>query len=143
MKPSFSMLELIFVIVIIGILAGIAIPRLFSGVSYAEIAKAKTQIANIKAGISSAYSKNVMAGEANKCPELEKSTTDGTLFENVIYPPIKADSGDIKWHYENNSSDETNYTLTVGDLSVRFTYKKDPQKNCPFECNDTTSPLCK
>jgi general secretion pathway protein G len=143
MKKAFTILELIFVIVIIGILAGVAIPRLFSGVDEAKIAKAKTQIANIRAGISSAYSKNIMAGNVDKCPELEKSTSDNQVFENVIYPPLKENSGDIKWHYEGNSSTETNYTLSVGDLRVRFIYDKNVSKNCPFECNDSTSLLCK
>jgi general secretion pathway protein G len=143
MKRAFTILELIFVIVIIGILAGVAIPRLFTGVDEANIAKAKTQVANIRAGISSLYSKNIMAGNMDKCPELEKSTSDDQLFENIIYPPIKKDSGDIKWHYEGNSSDETNYTLSVGDMSVRFVYDKNVSKNCPFECNDSNSPLCK
>ncbi len=143
MRNSFTIIELVFVIVILGILAGVAIPRLFSGIDEAKITKAKTQVANIRAGISSLYSKNIMAGNVDKCPELEKSISDDVLFENVIYPPIKKDSGDIKWHYENNSSSETNYTLKVGEYMVRFTYEKNTSKNCAFECNDSNSPLCK
>jgi len=59
------MMELIFVIVVIGILAAVALPRLFTGISDAKLAKAKTQIATVRSGISSLYSKNILAGNSN------------------------------------------------------------------------------
>ncbi|WP_457560425.1 type II secretion system protein [Caminibacter sp.] len=141
MKKSFTILELIFVIVIIGILAGVAIPRLFTGISDATLAKAKTQIATIRAGISSAYSKNIMAGNIDKCPELEKSTSDNTVFENVIYPPIQENQKDINWTFESNTSTQTKYKLVIDGGSTTFTYYKDTSKNCPFTCNSSDD-LC-
>ena len=45
MKRGFTVLELVFVIVIIGIFAGIAVPKLFLTRDYAVIARAKSDIA--------------------------------------------------------------------------------------------------
>ena len=53
MKKAFTMIELVFVIVILGILAGVAIPRLMATREDAEIASA---IANIRTLISDANS---------------------------------------------------------------------------------------
>ena len=142
MKRAFTFLELIFVIVIIGILAGIALPRLFTGIDDAKLSKAKTQIATVRAGISSAYSKNIMSGEMDKCPALEKDTTDESLFEAVINPPIKRNSKDIAWDIDSDSDDKTTYKLKIGSKETTFTYEKNASKNCPFTCNSSDE-LCK
>ena len=58
-KRAFTLIEIIFVIVILGVLSAIAIPKLFFTRSDAIVANAKTQIAAIKSGISL---KNNVAG---------------------------------------------------------------------------------
>jgi general secretion pathway protein G len=130
MRKSFTMLELIFVIVIIGILAGVAIPRLFSGVSDAEIAKVKTDVATIRSAISTKYGKNVMEGK-DECPELETSTSDNQLFEGILTYPIKQNSGTVKW--DGNGTDY-NVTLDSGNTVITFKYKNTSADNCKFEC---------
>ena len=54
-KRAFTLIEIIFVIVILGILSAVAIPKLFFTRSDAIVANAKTQIAAIKSGISLKY----------------------------------------------------------------------------------------
>ena len=141
MKKAFSLLELIFVIVIIGILAGIAIPKLFPVIGTAKIKKAQSQVAAVRAAISNAYSKNIISGN-NVCPELEKNLTDDTVFENILTYPISENDKDISWKVDSNNSKETVYTLKVGDLSTTFTYDKNTSTNCKFYCNPTDT-LCK
>jgi len=130
MKKSFTMLELIFVIVVIGILASVAIPRLFTGVSDAEIAKVKTDVATIRTAISTKYGKNVMEGN-DSCPSLEISTTDNQLFEGILTYPIKQNTGTVKW--DGNGTDY-NVSLDGGNLIITFKYKNNTTDNCKFEC---------
>jgi len=128
MRKSFTMMELIFVIVVIGILAGVAIPRLFTGVSDAEIAKVKTDVATIRTAISTKYGKNVMEGN-DSCPALETSTTDNQLFEGILTYPIKRNTGTVKW-----DGNGTDYNVTIEGTVITFKYKNTSTDNCKFEC---------
>lgn len=70
MKKGFTLVEIIFVILIIGILGGIAIPKLFVSREDAVILKAKDEIANVKVNIESyAQSKLYEIGK-KKYPKL-------------------------------------------------------------------------
>lgn len=127
------MLELIFVIVVIGILAGVAIPRLFTGVSDAEIAKVKTDVATVRTAISTRYGKNVMEGN-DVCPNLEDISKDphnDYVFEGILTYPIKKNIGTVKW--DGNGIDY-NVTLDGGDTVITFKYKNTTSDNCKFEC---------
>ena len=140
MKNAFTMLELIFVIVIIGILASIAIPKLWVTRDDAVIAKARTQVGSIRSSIANAYSKNIING-INKCPELE-GNENNYVFENILKPyPIKTNQKEINWTLDGNNSNETNYTVKIDDLSTKFIYEKNTSDNCPFDCNGSS--LCK
>ena len=132
MKKSFTILELIFVIVIIGILAGLAIPKLFPVIDTAKVKKLQSQVAAIRVAINNAYSKNIIGGN-NVCPSLEKSTTDNTLFEGVLTYPISKNSNDIKW--DGNGSD---YNATIGNMVVKFHYDNNPNDNCKFACQSVS-----
>jgi len=132
MKKSFTVLELIFVIVIIGILAGLAIPRLFPVITTSKIKKLQSQVSAIRVAISNKYSKNIISG-VNSCPSLEKSTTDSTLFEGVLTYPITKNKGDIKW--DGNGSD---YNATIGNMVVKFHYDNNPNDNCKFSCQSVS-----
>lgn len=63
MKKAFTMIELVFVIVIIGILASVAVPRLAATRDDAEIAKAKATVASVKAALATERQLRVLRGD--------------------------------------------------------------------------------
>ena len=63
MKKAFTMVELVFVIVIIGILSAVAIPKLAPIVSNAKDAKAKSTVASVRNAIATQKQKLVLQGK--------------------------------------------------------------------------------
>jgi len=62
------------------------------------------------------------------------------VFENVVQGGIPENQSDVNWRYDNNSSTETNYTLTIDNQEGNFTYEKNSSLGCPFSC--VNGPLC-
>ena len=70
MKKAFTMIELVFVIVVIGILATIAIPKFAATRDDATLTKAKTTVANIRAAMSSEVQRRIFEGNYTKISSL-------------------------------------------------------------------------
>ena len=62
-KKAFTMIELVFVIVVIGILSAIAIPKLAATRDDAEIAKAVATIGSVRSGIATERQKRILRGD--------------------------------------------------------------------------------
>ncbi|MDY4829801.1 MAG: type II secretion system protein [Campylobacter sp.] len=95
MKKGFTMIELIFVIVILGILASVAIPRLAATREDAEIA---TAIANLRTLLSDATAYHVVKGEFGD-----------VKWNEITNVPLKAVDS-------NKGVTATDGILTVGNL---------------------------
>ena len=65
LRKAFSMIELIFIIVIIGILAGVAIPRLATNSDTATVVKAKSTLAAVRSSILIERNKRILSGNFN------------------------------------------------------------------------------
>ena len=118
MKKGFTMIELIFVIVILGILASVAIPRLASTRTDAEIS---ATVANIRTLISDAASYYAVKGEFG-------STAKWSDITNV-----SVRKGD-RTPASDSSVTEAVY-LTTGDINcilVRLRDKGDPGRPVAF-----------
>ena len=135
MKKAFTMMELVFVIVIIGILASVALPKMWVTRDDAAIAKLRSDVSTIRSSISNKYGKNIME-DNNSCPPLESSTMDNQLFENVLTYPIKKNTGTVKW-----DGNGTDYNVTINGLAgiVKFHYYNDTANNCKFACESNCS----
>ena len=79
MKKGFTMIELIFVIVILGILASVAIPRLAATREDAEISAAAANLRTLVSDINSYY---VVKGEFT-------TGTNGTKWKDITNVPLK------------------------------------------------------
>ncbi|HFD14246.1 MAG TPA: type II secretion system protein [Epsilonproteobacteria bacterium] len=62
MKKAFTMIELIFVIVIIGILSAVAIPKLGSTVEQAYMVKGKNTLSIVRSAIATERQKGILKG---------------------------------------------------------------------------------
>ncbi|WP_304293305.1 type II secretion system protein [Campylobacter gracilis] len=124
---AFTMIELVFVIVVLGILAGIAVPRLAATRDDATIAKMRGDVAAIRSGISLVRSENMMRG-VTTWPDLEAATDDTTkLFENILQNPIYPKTGcgaspNVTINGWCAGVANTSYWACVGRACTQFTY---------------------
>lgn len=133
MKRGFTMLELVFVIVVIGILASIAIPKLFVTRDDAVLVKARSDITSIRSGITNSHNTNMLSGNFTY-GSLEKSGTTN-IFTNVLQNGIKekGTSDSSGWKKGSTTGSKTIYTFTLSNSqSVDFTYDTaDGSFSCP------------
>lgn len=133
MKKAFTLIELVFVIVILGVLATVAIPKLIVTRDDAEIAKAKSQIAAVRSGIQLKRNEMILSGQQGYPTSLE----DGTCcFGGILSTKIeqRKDDNSYGWQKENDGS----YTINTNKEKVKFTYSNsDGSFKCEAATNDT------
>lgn len=129
MKKAFTMVELIFVIVILGILAMVALPRLAGSKKDAEITRAKAEIAAIRSAIQTYRGANLLSQKPGsgypddlKAETIEKITNGTKLGSN--------------WTVKN---DGKTLTLTIAGDTTDFTYDKAKGS---LTCSGDSSTLC-
>lgn len=131
MKKAFTLIELVFVIVILGILATVAIPKLIVTRDDAEIAKAKSQIAAVRSGIQLKRNEMILSGTQGYPTNLE----DGTCcFGGILSTRIeeRKDDNSYGWQKENDGS----YTINTNKEKVKFTYN---DSDGSFKCTERSS----
>jgi general secretion pathway protein G len=121
-KKAFTMIELVFVIVVLGILAAIAIPKFAATRDDAKISSGRATIASIRSGIVSERQTRLLRGDNTWIANLDSG---GTIFGAVL----TYGAG----NYWTGSS--PNYTYTVGSVATNFTY--DPNTG-RFDCTANT-----
>ncbi len=125
------MIELVFVIVVIGILSSVAIPRFAATRDDAIIIKGKSQVAAIRSGIAMQKAQALLQGRNDglyqnyKLKKLDNN--DGRLFNfndgnvsNVLQNPIYSKADGTGGWVENS---ENNYTFKMtNDVDIEFIY---------------------
>jgi len=85
-RKAFTMLELVFVIVVIGILSAIAIPKFALTRNDAVITKTKVTVASVRSALSTERQKNILRG---KFSDFNK-TAIGNNFDNLLEYKVKS-----------------------------------------------------
>lgn len=131
-RSGFTMIELIFVIVVIGILSAIAIPKFAATRDDAIISRARSTVASIRSGLATLRQKNILRGDFD---EINASAiTDGEVLEYGL-KECKDSSERACWVV-----DTTNNTFTFrlpDGTNVRFDLT-----NNRFVCHDPDSKGC-
>lgn len=117
-KQAFTMIELVFVIVVLGILAGIAIPRFAATRTDAVIAKGRSDVASIRSGIVSERQSRLLTGNATFITDANLDA--GGLFGGVLMYPLTNQNASGNWF--TNVLGNGNYNYIVGSTSVVFDY---------------------
>ncbi|WP_456380932.1 type II secretion system protein [Hydrogenimonas sp.] len=124
-RSAFTMIELIFVIVVIGILASIAMPKLWVTRTDAIISKGRAEVSTIRSAISTVRQKNMLEGSGGYPATLEDAGEP--LFSNLLDYGMSSDTSPGHWSKSGNK-----YVYHIGyDKNATFEYNAT---NGRFEC---------
>jgi len=145
-RSAFTMIELIFVIVVLGILAAIAIPRLAASRDDAVLVKGKSQVSAIRSGVSLQKSKRMMEGTTPFIPAVLDNITanygnpdqrlfnfnDGNSSNILEYPIYSNTTQDGSW----TKTAANSYLFNLGRTTVAFDYNTTTGV---FDCDHTNA----
>ena len=123
MRKGFTMIELIFVIVILGVLASVAIPRLAATRDDAEVAKAATNLTTAVSDITAYYTAkgNFKASTSSQNVTFDKITNalnkEGKLYVKGKTECVRVDLPTTAAN-PNNTSSKVEITLTFTDTDA-------------------------
>ena len=131
-RKAFTMVELVFVIVVLGILASIAATKMSVTRDDALIAKARSQVASIRSGIALEKGKKMMEGSATIYPT-DLGDTSSTLFGGVLDYPVYSEDKNGKWK-AGTTANTYYFNWSSHPGGILFTYNNSTGT---FDCSHT------
>jgi prepilin-type N-terminal cleavage/methylation domain-containing protein len=129
-RKGFTLIELVAVVVVLAILAGVALPKYFDYAAQAKVSACKGALGGVRAGVANFYANSAVAGSA-AYPTLVQLNTIGTVMQeaipqnpynnsntvvaatwNAAAPPV---SGAAGWNYDAAVGKFWANTNTVGE----------------------------
>jgi len=131
-RKAFTMIEIVFVIAILGILAAIAIPKFAVTRKDAQISKGRSDIAAIRSAIMTERQSRLIKGDSSFINRLDNGVATNTenvnIFDSnetlsatspkILSYPIKTKNSDGHWMKTGSNQ----YTYKVGSTTETFTY---------------------
>lgn len=133
LSRAFTVIELIFVIVILGILASVALPKFASTGTNARIAAGKADVMAIRSGILSERQKRLIKGEHSYITAANLDS--GGLFGGVLTYPKQNSNSAGNWYAATAGSGTYQFNVD-GTTSVQFDYNSSTGT---FTCTSGTS----
>ncbi|MDD5716597.1 MAG: type II secretion system protein [Sulfuricurvum sp.] len=141
-RKAFTMIELVFVIVILGILAAIAVPKLAVTRNDAQIAKGRSDVAAIRAAIVNERQTRLLQGSSSYINKLHHGTdmlfdNNGTATSTLLQYGVatKTDTDGTWQPYANANGSNWEYKFHVMGGDHVFTYNPT---DGTFKCTSGT-----
>jgi prepilin-type N-terminal cleavage/methylation domain-containing protein len=91
-KAGFTLIELMAVVLILAILAGVALPKFFNYQTQAREASCKGTLGGVRAGIANFYSNKAVSTGTAAYPTLAELTSGATMQESIPENPYDDDN---------------------------------------------------
>jgi len=135
-KKAFTLIELVFVIVVLGILAAVAFPKLAPIRTDAEIANGKAQVMTIRAAINNERQRRLILGDNTYITAANLDTPSG-LFGGVLATPLSNNNKPGSWHTTTTGNGV--YQYNVMNVDTQFDYNETTGS---FDCTQAGSNHC-
>lgn len=140
-RQAFTMIELVFVIVIIGILSAIAIPKLAVTRNDAVNTKAKTTAASVRSALSTERQKRILRGVFDNISSLGEGSYAFSFFDGntsgtrVLEYPVKNCASDTERSCWKRASDTSYVFREPGGTDATFTLSGN-RFTCTANCTN-------
>jgi len=122
------MIELVFIIVILGILAAVAIPKLSATRTDAQITKGRADISAIRSAIVTERQIRLIKGDSKYITGINLNTGTG-LFGGVLSYAISDSNDSGHWTSTNTDTNAiSTYNYNVAGTNIPFTYTSSDGK---------------
>ncbi|MDR2342522.1 MAG: type II secretion system GspH family protein [Campylobacteraceae bacterium] len=116
-RSAFTMIELVFIIAVLGILSSIAVSKFAATRDDAMYTKGKADVSAIRSSIALIRNQNLLTGNP-KFPDNLTTSKNSELFDVILDYPIKAvDATRPGWRMDNED-----YIFRTEGKDIKFTY---------------------
>ena len=152
-RNAFTMVELVFVIVIIGILAAIAVPKMAATRDDATVTKAIATVGSVRSALATERQKRILRGNFDPLVSLGGATgNDKTLFDNydgdvnastVLEYPIRSCGSNARGCWVKTADASYTYKMPHNSNDIVFTLDVNKFRLTCDETHGTTGEDCK